>query len=335
MPVLPMSFIRSVSPCGSGLACFAARPQLEPQAPPAPLVLVGGTVVDVTNWGRSARDLHDAIVVIRDGSITDVGSRAQSPFPKAHAVIDCTGKFLIPGLIDGFAGMNSQAQANANLYMGVTTVVARADYQRGFIDFDAQPSPTSTPSTPSASPITGACWPAARSGSRAARRRASCRTQPRRHRPPDRRHRASRHARTLLGADLTAANSQWIIAHAHEMGLVTYGDFRRHALPRRRRGRRGRAAAHGPLRAGRDSRRVAASPRRRSRRPRRDHRLRLLRAHPAHRPPPAHLCPLSGRAPRRAHAHLQHLLRGAARPPQSLAGTRRRTSRSGRMYRSH
>jgi hypothetical protein len=28
-----------------------------------------------------------------------------------------------------------------------------------------------------------------------------------------------------LGHDLTAANTQWIIAHAHQMGLVTYGEF--------------------------------------------------------------------------------------------------------------
>ena len=56
-------------------------------------------------------------------------------------MIDCTGKFLIPGLVDGFAGMNSQGQANANLYMGVTTVVARSDNRRGIIDFAANPSP--------------------------------------------------------------------------------------------------------------------------------------------------------------------------------------------------
>ena len=61
--------------------------------------------------------------------------------PKGARVIDCTGKFLIPGLVDGFAGMNSQAEANANLFMGVTTVVARADSERGFIDTTAQPSP--------------------------------------------------------------------------------------------------------------------------------------------------------------------------------------------------
>lgn len=55
------------------LAPVPALPQPEPTAPPVPLVLAGGTVVDVTVWGDSARDIPDAIVVIREGRITDVG----------------------------------------------------------------------------------------------------------------------------------------------------------------------------------------------------------------------------------------------------------------------
>ncbi len=106
-----------------------------------PLVLTGGTVVDVTNWGRSARDQQDAIVVIRDGRIVQVGYRGAVLIPKGARVIDCTGKYLIPGLVDGYAGMNSQGQANANLYMGVTTVVVRNDYQHGVIDTAAQSQP--------------------------------------------------------------------------------------------------------------------------------------------------------------------------------------------------
>jgi len=84
------------------------------------LALVGGTVVDVTEWGHSAKDIEDAVVIVRDGRITDVGARYAITIPKGARVIDCTGKYLIPGLVDGFAGMNSQGQASANLYMGVT-----------------------------------------------------------------------------------------------------------------------------------------------------------------------------------------------------------------------
>ena len=115
-------------------------PQINPYPPlVAPLALVGGTLIDLTNWGRSARDLHDSIVIVDQGKIVAVGARADLPIPPNARVIDCTGKYLIPGLIDGFAGMNSQGQANAFLYMGVTTVVASADQRRGHIDINANP----------------------------------------------------------------------------------------------------------------------------------------------------------------------------------------------------
>ncbi len=96
---------------GVALAGVSARPQAPPQPPSktpvsTTLVLAGGTVVDVTDWGHSAKDLLDAVVIVRDGRIADVGSRAARAIPKGARVIDCTGKYLIPGLVDGFAGMN-------------------------------------------------------------------------------------------------------------------------------------------------------------------------------------------------------------------------------------
>jgi len=191
-----------------------------------PLVLAGGTVVDVTDWGRSARDQQDAIVIVRDGRITDVGARGAVQIPKGARVIDCTGKYLIPGLIDGFAGMNSQGQANANLYMGVTTVIARGDEQHGPIDFIANPTPhlylidsigtTDNWSLLARRPewtakLYEGIRPAELSPDDTARQMADT---------------ARLGTRVLwLGHDLNAANTQWIIAHAHQMGLVTYGEF--------------------------------------------------------------------------------------------------------------
>ncbi len=119
---------------GAVLASACAWPQagfpVASNAPASiPLVLVGGTLVDVTNWGHSARDLQDSVVVVHEGRIVEVGLLGVVSIPKGARVIDCKGKFILPGLVDGFAGMNSQGQANANLYMGVTTVVARNDHQ--------------------------------------------------------------------------------------------------------------------------------------------------------------------------------------------------------------
>jgi hypothetical protein len=183
-------------------------------------------VVDVTNWGHSARDIPDAVVVIREGRITDVGLPGDVDIPKGAHIIDCTGKFLIPGLIDGFAGMNSQAQANANLYMGVTTVVTRADSERGFIDTGAQPSPHIYPIDTIG--VTDNWSLLARHPEWVSKLREG--VHPVELSPQDTARQIvdTAHLGTrvlLLTAHLTAANSQWIIARAHEMGLVTYGDF--------------------------------------------------------------------------------------------------------------
>ena len=191
-----------------------------------PLVLVGGTLVDVTDWGRSAKDLPDAVVIVRDGRITDVGSRMAVSIPKGAQVIDCTGKFLIPGLIDGFAGMNSQGQAKAYLYMGVTTVVAVSDVRRGVIDFSASPNPhlyllDSIGSTDNWSLL-------AKRPEWALKLREI--GHPVELSPEDTLRQLTDTARlgtraVWLGHSLTAANAQWIMARARQMGLATYGEF--------------------------------------------------------------------------------------------------------------
>jgi hypothetical protein len=213
------------------LVSVLAWPQTQPpviQKPlgSVPLVLSGGTVVDVTDWGHSARDLGNAIVIVRDGRITEVGAAGAISIPKGARVIDCSGKFIIPGLVDGFAGMNSQGQANANLYMGVTTVVASSDDQRGVIDVSAHPSPhlylidsigttdnwSFLASRPEwASKLKDGAHPVELSPEDTLRQMNDT---------------AKLGTRVLwLGWNLTAANTQWIIAHAHQMGLVTYGEF--------------------------------------------------------------------------------------------------------------
>jgi hypothetical protein len=208
------------------LRSMAAQPQVPAPVPPAPLVLAGGTVVDVTGWGDSARDLTNAVVIIREGHITDVGPASTLQIPKGARVIDCTGKYIIPGLVDGFAGMNSQAEANANLYMGVTTVVARADYERGYIDTEANPSPhlyliDSAGTTDNWSLL-------AHNPEWIAKLREG--THPVELNPDDTARQLIDTARlgtrvVLLGANVTAANAQLIIARAHDLHLVTYGEF--------------------------------------------------------------------------------------------------------------
>jgi hypothetical protein len=212
----------------AGVLAWAQTPNASfPKAQASvPLVLAGGTIVDVSNWGRSARDQQDSVVIIRDGRIVEVGYRGAVLIPKGARVIDCTGKYLIPGLVDGFAGMNSQGQAYANLYMGVTTVVVRSDYKHGVIDTTAHPSPhlyfiDSIGTTDNWSLL-------AKRPEWALKLREG--VHPTELSPEDTARQLTDTAQLgtrvlLLGHDLTAANTQWIIAHAHQMGLVTYGQF--------------------------------------------------------------------------------------------------------------
>jgi len=212
---------------------FAMAFQPKPPVPAAPLVLAGGTVIDVTNWGRSTNDIPDAVVFIRDGHILAVGPRASLPIPKGSQVIDCTGKYLIPGLVDGYAGVNTQGQASADLYMGVTTVVAITSDRRGWtnrIDQSARPTPhlyllDSIGSTDDWSLLTTLGnrpdWLVKLKGPPGRSVELS---------PDDIARQLADTARLgtrvlWLGHDLTAANSQWIIEHAHSMGMATYGEF--------------------------------------------------------------------------------------------------------------
>ena len=197
-----------------------------PNPASVPLVLTGGALIDLTQWGDSAKDLQNAVIIIREGQIAEVGTSASLTIPKGAQVIDCAGKFIIPGLVDGFAGMNSQAQASANLYMGVTTIVARSGAERGFVDLNAHPSPhlylidsigtTDNWSLLARNPewvtrLRQLAHPTELSPDETAREMV------------DTQHLGTRVL--LLGPEVTAANAQWIIARAHELHLVTYGEF--------------------------------------------------------------------------------------------------------------
>jgi hypothetical protein len=213
--------------CGAFPAALVASSQASqaPQAP-VPLVLVGGTIIDVSDWGRSAKDLQDAVIIVQGGRITDVGTRASLPVPKGARIIDCTGKFILPGLIDGFAGMNSQSEANANLYMGVTTVVASSDNRRGHVDLGANPSPQiylldSVGSTDDWSLLIG--HPGWTEKLRVTGRPVELSPEDTARQLTDTEKLGTRVV--WLGHNLTAANTQWIAARARQMGLVTYGEF--------------------------------------------------------------------------------------------------------------
>jgi imidazolonepropionase-like amidohydrolase len=60
------------------------------------LALLGGTLID----GNGGPPLADAVVVIRDGRIADIGLRSSTSVPEEARAVDVSGKFLTPGFID-------------------------------------------------------------------------------------------------------------------------------------------------------------------------------------------------------------------------------------------
>ena len=67
-----------------------------PGTPPPPRALAGATLVD----GRGGPVVPDAVVVLRGGQVDCAGTRAQCPVPTGVPVLDVTGLWLSPGLVD-------------------------------------------------------------------------------------------------------------------------------------------------------------------------------------------------------------------------------------------
>ncbi|HSY91800.1 MAG TPA: amidohydrolase family protein [Candidatus Binatus sp.] len=86
------------------------------------IAIVGATLIDVNNYGHSTNDIAASVVLIDDGKVVAVGSATQITIPPGSTRIDAHGEFLVPGLVDGFGALRTQAFANAYLYEGVTTV---------------------------------------------------------------------------------------------------------------------------------------------------------------------------------------------------------------------
>lgn len=115
-------------------ACAPLSPPRDSSASSAatapPLAIVGGTVVDLADYGNSTRDIRDAVVVIEGDKIVAAGPRSAVQIPRSARILDAQGGYLVPGLIDGFASQANQAFANAYLYMGVTSVVTSLPVER-------------------------------------------------------------------------------------------------------------------------------------------------------------------------------------------------------------
>lgn len=106
------------------------------------LMIQHATLPNLDNLGETKNDLQDACVLIKNNTIEWVGPCSEAPnLPEGTEVLDASGKYVIPGLFDGFAALNNQAYCNAYLYMGITNIIAVDGGRRGGFYAGCNPSP--------------------------------------------------------------------------------------------------------------------------------------------------------------------------------------------------
>lgn len=114
----------------------ASAAQFKPAKKPSPakaasgsLAIVGATLVDLS--GRS--NITDSVVLIEGNKIKAVGPRARIRLPRGVEVIDASGKYVIPGLVDththsAYDGKDSWLSPRF-LTSGITTVLDTGSLQ--------------------------------------------------------------------------------------------------------------------------------------------------------------------------------------------------------------
>ncbi len=106
------------------------------------LVIKGGTIINTSDRGTNNADIENSYILIKDSMIIDYGQLDDDViFPENCIEISARGKFIVPGLIDGFGTINNQDYASAYLEAGVTTIVGVESLRRGELFLDGNPSP--------------------------------------------------------------------------------------------------------------------------------------------------------------------------------------------------
>jgi len=87
----------TVAVCAVMAGAVVSVAQEPPKAFPRPILIIGGTLID----GSGAPPRHNDGVLIQNGRLRVIGPRALDRAPDNARRIDATGKWILPGLIDG------------------------------------------------------------------------------------------------------------------------------------------------------------------------------------------------------------------------------------------
>ena len=81
-------------------------------------IMIKGGLIIQTGWNSTAdEDIENGFVLIEKGKIKQVVIWSDTiSYPKKTKIIDANGKYIVPGLIDGFAVINNQAFVHTTRY---------------------------------------------------------------------------------------------------------------------------------------------------------------------------------------------------------------------------
>ena len=105
---------------GAAFSIWAVNSHVAAQGPQA-VVIQGGTLID----GNGGAPVPNSVIVIQGNRITAVGRAGQVQVPAGAQVINATGKWITPGLIDSMA-IGNWMYGEAYLHWGVTSIVINA-----------------------------------------------------------------------------------------------------------------------------------------------------------------------------------------------------------------
>lgn len=99
------------------------------------IVLTHATVID----GTGAPPHQDVTIVMDNGRIRDMGPSSRIAVPLGATVLDLTGRFIVPGIINahGHVGANQDPQLRQYALYGVTTTMSMAFDADDLVGFKA------------------------------------------------------------------------------------------------------------------------------------------------------------------------------------------------------
>ena len=74
------------------------------------IAFVGATIID----GTDAEPLEDGVLVVTEGRVRSVGPRSEVTLPVGAEVVDVSGKFIMPGLINAHGHVGATVGLNGN-----------------------------------------------------------------------------------------------------------------------------------------------------------------------------------------------------------------------------